>query len=120
MSQTLRPGVISLADVLFPHNWSDLLSDLLAYVNQVPTSTIAVLKIIQSISYKYTYESRSDPLYEEIIIMCNEMHDYLLDLTINILARVHQNPNNIEEVVILEVLMKIFYNLNYQDLHPKY
>lgn len=52
--------------------------------------------------------------------MCNEMHDYLLDLTINILGRVQQNPNNIDEVIILEILMKIFYNLNYQDLHPKY
>lgn len=48
------------------------------------------------------------------------MHDYLLDLTINILGRVQQNPNNIDEVIILEILMKIFYNLNYQDLHPKY
>lgn len=29
------------------------------------------------------------------------------------------NPNA-NEAAILETLMKLFYNLNYQDLHPKY
>lgn len=32
---------------------------------------MAVLKLIQSVSHKYSYEARSDPLYEEIIQVCN-------------------------------------------------
>ncbi len=52
--------------------------------------------------------------------MCDTVHDFLLDLTATMLQRVQQNPSNADDVIILEILMKIFYNLNYQDLHPKY
>lgn len=64
ISQTLRPGIVSLADVLFPNAWPDLIGNLLSYSLQNPQVTIASLKMIQTISHKYTYESRSDPLYE--------------------------------------------------------
>ena len=30
------------------------------------------------------------------------------------------NPNNEVQAVTLEVALKVFYNLNYQDLHPKF
>ena len=120
ISKTLRPGILALADVMFPNNWPDLLQNLLAYACQNSNGIIPVLKLIQSISYKYTYESRSDPLYEEIIMMCNEVHDFLLELTANTLQKATQNSNDSEAIVTLEVLLKIFYNLNYQDLHPKY
>lgn len=79
-----------------------------------------MLKLIENITHKYTYSSRSDPLYEEIIKVCDEIHDYLKDLTTNILQSVLNNPNEIPNVTILEILMNLFYNLNYQDLHPKY
>lgn len=78
ISKTLRPGVVALADVLFPRSWLNLLGNLLDYVNQVPAGVTAMLKLIQSISLKYTYSSRSDPLFEEIIIVCDQMHDFLL------------------------------------------
>jgi hypothetical protein len=64
ISKTLRPGIVALADVLFPNKWGNLISNLLSYAGQVPSSITAVLKIIQSVSHKYTYLSRSDPLYE--------------------------------------------------------
>lgn len=41
-------------------------------------------------------------------------------MTTNVLQTVISNPNSSEEATILEILMKLFYNLNYQDLHPKY
>lgn len=64
ISKTLRPGVVALADVMFPSNWNDLLQNLLAYTYQNANGIVPVLKLIQDISYKYTYESKSDPLYE--------------------------------------------------------
>jgi exportin-2 (importin alpha re-exporter) len=44
----------------------------------------------------------------------------LKDLTTNAVQTVMSNPNAASEAIMLEVLMKLFYNLNYQDLHPKY
>lgn len=120
ISKTLRPGIVALADVLFPSRWPDLLDNLLAYVAQQPASIAAVLKLLQSITHKYSYESRSDPLYEEIIFMCDRVHDFLLELTLSVLQRVQTNPRGTEDVVVLEILMKVYYNLNYQDLHPKF
>jgi exportin-2 (importin alpha re-exporter) len=48
------------------------------------------------------------------------VHDFLKDLTTNILQIVINDNRKDSEAVILESLMKLFYNLNYQDLHPKY
>jgi exportin-2 (importin alpha re-exporter) len=48
------------------------------------------------------------------------VHDFLKELTSMVLEHVLGNPDNVGEVVVLELLMKLFYNLNYQDLHPKY
>jgi len=64
ISKTLSPGIILLAEKFFPDNWSNLLTSLMSYSIQYPNSTTAVLKLIEDITYKYTYSSRSDPLYE--------------------------------------------------------
>ncbi len=45
------------------------------------------------------------------------MHDYLKDLTIAVLQQVINGSGDTE---LLEILLKLFYNLNYQDLHPNY
>ena len=94
ISKTLRPGILALADVLFPRQWEDLLPNILSYAIQNGNGTIPVLKLIQTISDKYTKEQRSDPLYEEIIIMCNNVHDYLLELTVNVVKNAMQDPKN--------------------------
>ena len=51
-------------------------------------------------------------------MMCNSAHDFILQLTIKLLANL--DSSNLETIGVLEILMKIFYNLNYQDLHPKF
>lgn len=45
------------------------------------------------------------------------MHDYLKDLTTAVLQQVINGNGDTE---LLEILLKLFYNLNYQDLHPSY
>lgn len=93
---------------------------LLEYCRHNGQAMGSVLKLIEDITHKYTYLSRSDPLYEEIIKVCNEVHDFLKDLTTAVLQRVMNEPSLAAEAELLETLMKLFYNLNYQDLHPKY
>lgn len=105
--------------MLFPTNWGGLIQFLLAYASQNKQAIGAILILLQDITHKYTVMSRSDPLYAEIIKVCDEAHDFLKDLTTSVLQRVIADSNT-GEAVILETLMKLFYNLNYQDLHPKY
>ena len=38
------------------------------------------LKILKRIIDRYEFESRSDPLYEEIILVCDDMQDQLLNI----------------------------------------
>jgi hypothetical protein len=68
--------------------------DLIAYAAKNPPSISAVLKLLEDITHKYTYLSRSDPLYEEIIKVCDEAHDFLKDLTTNVLQTVINNSNS--------------------------
>lgn len=63
ISNTLLPGLVSLADVLFPARWGNLMVGIIGYCEQNPAATGSVLKLIQDITHKYTYLSRSDPLY---------------------------------------------------------
>ena len=55
ISKTLRPGLVALADVMFPNYWTDLIQNLLAYACQNASGILPTLKLIQSISYKYSY-----------------------------------------------------------------
>ena len=40
--------------------------------------SLKALKMINSIVVKYDYSARSDPLYAEIILVCNDLHDTFL------------------------------------------
>jgi len=72
------------------------------------------------ITNKYSYLTRSDPLYHEIIIVCNEFHKFLLTLTNHSVANILQNQSDPNQIKILEQELILFYNLNYQDLHPEF
>lgn len=53
----------------------------MADVNQFlthPDYVYKTLKLIYKLTEKYVYQSRSDPLYEEIIITCDTIHHNLL------------------------------------------
>lgn len=62
---------------------------LILYTQQNPNSIHSVLLLISDITLKYSYLGRSDPLYEEINIVCDQVHDYILGLTVKIV----QTPN---------------------------
>lgn len=58
---------------------------LINYATQNSNAIHSVLLLIQDITAKYSYLGRSDPLYEEIILVCNQIHDYILQITFNII-----------------------------------
>ena len=70
------------------------------------------------ITNKYSYLTRSDPLYSEINLTCDAFHNFLLSVTRNSIANIFQNQQDPTYIKILEQEMILFYNLNYQDLHP--
>lgn len=91
VSETLRPAIVTLTKAEFPHNWQALVSGLIQYAGQNSNSIHSVLLLIQDITAKYSILSRSDPLYEEIILVCDQTHDFLLDLTMKIIQSQNMN-----------------------------
>lgn len=71
---------------------------------------------------KYEYSMRSDPLYEEIIYVCDNSHNVILAITSvifyliinqNIISSLSELDNIVEKLKVLKVLMRIFYYLNF-------
>lgn len=93
------------------------MTGLIQYASLNSNSIHSVLLLIQDITRKYSLLTRSDPLYEEIILVCDQVHDFLLDLTVKIIQSQSMDARTLG---ILETVMNIFYHLNYQDLHPKF
>lgn len=58
---------------------------LILYSQQNPNSIHSVLLLISDITLKYSYLGRSDPLYEEINLVCDQVQNYILDLTVKII-----------------------------------
>jgi hypothetical protein len=54
---------------------------LIQYTTEKTDSILTVLRLISDITYKYSVEQRSDPLYAEIILVCDQTHDFLLSIT---------------------------------------
>lgn len=48
------------------------------------------------------------------------MHDFLKDSCTNLLQAIKQNILNQEALKAMKEALKLFYNLNYQDLHPHF
>jgi hypothetical protein len=58
-------------------------------LNNFPiAATLRVLKLFRKLFAKYEYSSRSDPLYIEIIHVCDTSHDGLLQLALALLNQI--------------------------------
>jgi hypothetical protein len=47
---------------------------------KTPQITLRLLKLLKKITAKYEYSVRSDELYTEIILVCDDSHDFLYQL----------------------------------------
>jgi hypothetical protein len=94
ISKNLLPAIVSLAEVLFPDHWGNLVIFLMNYATQNNAAISPVIVLLEEMTHKYTTSSRSDPLYAEIIKVCNELHDFFKQLTSSILQSVISEPNS--------------------------
>ena len=85
ISKNLLPAIVSLVEVLFPDHWNNLIIFLINYATQNNAAIGPIVVLLEEMTHKYTTSSRSDPLYAEIIKVCNELHDFFNQLTSSIL-----------------------------------
>ncbi|EAR95791.1 CAS/CSE protein, carboxy-terminal protein (macronuclear) [Tetrahymena thermophila SB210] len=123
ISKQVEQAILFLASKEFPYRWNTLIQELMSYIDfnlQNNEQNIRILKVLDKITDRYSYSMRSDELFTEIIIVCDNCHDHLYKLIENVLLGLEQQHDTLNTVKILKFIMKIFYNLNYQDLHPKF
>ncbi|CAD8088438.1 unnamed protein product [Paramecium primaurelia] len=115
----LKDAIVYVASRDFPTQWPTLMADLNQFLTH-PDYVYKTLKLIYKLTEKYVYQSRSDPLYEEIIITCDTIHHNLLLLAKSLIQQIEALQNLKLSYEILKTLLKVFYNLNFQDLHPHF
>lgn len=94
--EQLLDSVVNIAEKDFPDKWQGLIKELLQYIDLTLSNTgtnLIVLKLFKRIIAKYEWSMRSDPLYEEIILVCNESHDAMMQLTKNTIDFVSSSQN---------------------------
>lgn len=119
VAQQLSEAMVNLAAADYPERWPTLMVDLISKAKENPGSVDRVVQLMTALTYKYTYSMRSDPLYTEIIKTCNELHNFLFEAVESVLNIVNGDNYHKDMMYgVLKQLMRLFYNLNYQDLHP--
>jgi len=113
-------STICNADFPLDQKWPELLPQLMSNLDSDnPAVLVATLKIIHAIAQKYVTASHTDELWAEIKAVL-ALHERLLRTHSSCLAMVQQQSGNksILEVLFqtLELLARIFYDLNYQDI----
>jgi hypothetical protein len=67
-------------------------------VTENSANTLRVVTLMTMITYRYTYSSRSDPLYSEIILVCDDTHDFLLRVTESALECIQNNHHETQNL----------------------
>ncbi|CAJ0746100.1 13851_t:CDS:10, partial [Entrophospora sp. SA101] len=112
----LIESITIIADSDFPDDWENLLPKLIHNFSQDDfVRNNAILLTAHSIFKKWKHQFKSDPLYKEI--------NYVLDIFCEpFFQLLQQNNNNKENLQLfsntLLLLLKVFYDLNCQDLPP--
>lgn len=78
------------------------------------------LKLLSKLTKKFEEQSRSDPLYAEIIGTIDTFHDKLLMFVQGYINTLSQGV--VDQSLVLEIIrvsLKVFYRFVYQDIHPK-
>lgn len=115
-------SIISKHD--FPHNWSNLLPEL---VSKLAISDLTVLKgvllTINSIMKRFRYVEKNDALYEVLLYCLQLLQEPLtnvLELLSNTIDTCPSDPKQLTIILeILRLVARIFYSLNWQDI-PEY
>lgn len=114
-------GTISNADFPLDQKWPELIPQLMQSMeSQDPSIVIATLRTTHAITRKYRTASQTEVLWNEILFMLKQTHDRLLNTHTSCIALIQQSAGNKALLDLLfqtlELIAKIFYDLNYQDI----
>ena len=114
-------GTISDSDFPLDKKWPELIPQLMQTMSsQEPSVVISTLRTIHAITRKYRTASQSEELWNEILFMLRNTHYRLLSTHTSCITLIQQNVGNraILEILFqsLELIAKIFYDLNFQDI----
>lgn len=120
ISQFISEGIVTIARIEYPGQWLDLTRELVGFLNENDhDKNLRVWQLIEEITDKYPLEERSDPLYYEINVTLDSIHDKLLYYCqgyLNQLEAVSDQNLLLNYLHIYRCLLRIFYNINSQDL----
>jgi exportin-2 (importin alpha re-exporter) len=114
-------GTMSNADFPLDRKWPELIPQLMQSMDSPDPSVVqATLRTTHAISRKYRTASHTDELWAEINMVLKHTHDRLLHTQTTCLAAMEANAGNKQalEVIFqtLELIARIYYDLNYQDI----
>jgi Cse1 len=119
VADIINEGTLEIAKLEYPGRWSSLPGDAVAFLGENHNINLRVFELIQGVTEKYTECSRSDNLFREILDVIEKVHDKLLQYAEGYLNGIQSatTPSELEMYMsILASILKIFYNINWQDL----
>eukprot|EP00282_Hemiselmis_andersenii_P000320 CAMPEP_0114129338 /NCGR_PEP_ID=MMETSP0043_2-20121206/11423_1 /TAXON_ID=464988 /ORGANISM="Hemiselmis andersenii, Strain CCMP644" /LENGTH=980 /DNA_ID=CAMNT_0001222609 /DNA_START=126 /DNA_END=3068 /DNA_ORIENTATION=- len=114
-------GTMSNADFPLDQKWPELMPQLMQHMDSSDPNVVqATLRTTQAITRKYRNASHTDELWNEINMVLTLSHDRLLNTHKNCLSAMAANAAN-KQVLdtifsTLELVARVFYDLNYQDI----
>lgn len=117
--ELLIEAIVVIARCEYPAAWPTLPVELIKYLSpNNHARNYVVWRIIEKMTKRYKVEERSDPLYQEINITLDAVHEQLLYFAGGYLSQL--NSTDIASIGqalrIYRCLLKTFYNLCSQDL----
>lgn len=111
-------SVIASSD--FPDRWQNLIPSLVSKLSEIPETNNGVLTVAHSIFKRWRPLFRSEALFIEIKLVLDQFTSDYLKLLQLVDRQIQENQNNKQSLTSLfkslDLLMKIFYDFNCQDL----
>ncbi|CAG8652097.1 4029_t:CDS:10, partial [Dentiscutata erythropus] len=119
----LSEAVTLIAESDFPGNWENLIQQLSSKLDSEDYArNNGVLQTAHSIFKRWRHQFRSDPLFAEINFVLEQFCTPFFQLLQNTDAKITEHAQNKQRLLVYMqtflLLMKIFYDLNCQDIPP--
>eukprot|EP01033_Poteriospumella_lacustris_P003053 gene3054-2234_t len=124
VQRQLSEAVSIIAKHDFPHNWQNLLPELVGQLNVADFSVLkGVLLTLNSILKRFRYVEKSDALYEVLLYCLTALQEPMTVKYEQLSEAVDRCPDDKDQLTHLlecmRLISRIFYSLNWQDI-PEY
>lgn len=124
VQRQLSEAVSIIAKHDFPHNWQNLLPELVGQLNVADLSVLkGVLLTLNSVLKRFRYVEKSDALYEVLLYCLTALQEPMTVKYEQLSEAVDRCPDDKDQLTHLlecmRLISRIFYSLNWQDI-PEY